>query len=83
MNLAELDTALGAIGLSPQLVALGGRADLAWCVESTGEGKWEVFWYERGNKTGLACLNTESEACFQLLGRLTYSQLLAGAIGIR
>lgn len=83
MNLAELGTALAAIGVSPQLVALGGRADLAWCVEGTGDGKWEVFWYERGNKTGLVCLSTESEACFQLLGRLTYSQLLAGAIGIR
>lgn len=83
MNLAELDRALAAIGVSTQLVALGGRADLAWCVESARDGTWEVFWYERGNKTGLVCLNTEHEACFQLLGRLTYSQLLAGAIGIQ
>lgn len=83
MNLAELHRALAAIGVSPQLVALGGRADLAWCVESTRDGKWEVYWYERGNKTGLVCLNTEYEACFKLLGRLTYSQLLARAIGIQ
>jgi hypothetical protein len=40
-----------------------------------------VYWYERGNKNGLVRLASESDACFQLLGRLSYSQLLAGTIG--
>lgn len=44
---------------------------------------WEVYWYERGTKNQLVRLTTESDACFQLLGRLTYSQLLAGAIGLK
>lgn len=80
MNLAELARVLAAIGISPQVLALGGHADYSWCVEQTPDGAWEVYWYERGNKSGLVQLRTESDACFQLLGRLAYSQLLAGAI---
>ncbi|WP_138158211.1 hypothetical protein [Mycolicibacterium neoaurum] len=83
MNLTELRKALAAIGVPSPLVALGRHADLARCVERSDEGQWEVFSYKRGNKNSLACLNTESEACYQLLGRLAYSQLLAGAIGVR
>ena len=80
MNLTELARVLDAIGISPQVLALGGRADYSWCVEQTSDAIWEVFWYERGNKNQLAQLRSESDACFQLLGRLAYSQLLAGAI---
>lgn len=42
---------------------------------------WEVFWLERGNKIDLARHRSEAHACFQLLGRLAYTQLAAGAIG--
>lgn len=81
MNLTELAQALTDIGIAATTVALGGRADYTWCVDQSSEdGAWEVYWYERGNKNNLVRLTTESEACFQLLGRLTYSQLLAGAI---
>ncbi|HET9137788.1 hypothetical protein [Actinophytocola sp.] len=80
MNLAELGDALERIGVSPQVVALGGHAEYCWCVEQAEDGAWEVFWRERGNKNNLVRLPTEETACFQLLGRLTYSQLLAGAI---
>ncbi|OKH73288.1 hypothetical protein EB72_19350 [Mycobacterium sp. SWH-M1] len=44
---------------------------------------WEVYWYERGNKNGLVRLSNESEACYQLLGRLTYSRLLGGTLALR
>ena len=80
MNVVELADALGRIGISPEVVALGGHAEYCWCVEQAQDGAWEVFWQERGNKNNLVRLATEEEACFQLLGRLTYSQLLAGAI---
>ncbi|HET8643375.1 MAG TPA: hypothetical protein VFM37_15665 [Pseudonocardiaceae bacterium] len=80
MNLAELERAVEAIGISTEVVVLGGHAEMAWCVEQAGDGAWEVYWRERGNKVELARLPTESQACHQLLGRLTYSQLLAGAI---
>lgn len=80
MNMAELARALEAIGISPEIVVLGGHAEMAWCIEQAPDGAWEVYWRERGNKVELARLVTEQQACHQLLGRLTYSQLLAGAI---
>ena len=83
MNLNELGQALAKIGISRQVLALGGQADYSWCVEPGTDGMWEVYWYERGTKNGLVRLPTESDACLQLLGRLTYSQLLAGAIELR
>ncbi|BBZ61992.1 hypothetical protein BST34_04755 [Mycolicibacterium monacense DSM 44395] len=83
MNQTELARALETIGISRQVLALGGHADYSWCLEQSDDGMWEVYWYERGTKNQLVRLTTESDACFQLLGRLTYSQLLAGAIGLK
>jgi hypothetical protein len=80
VTLAELPDALDRIGISRQLIALGGTAEYAWCVEEADNGAWEVFWMERGNKNNLVRLPSEDAACLYLLGRLTYSQLLAGAI---
>lgn len=81
MNLTELARVLSAIGIGPEVLALGGHADYSWCVEQSSDGAWEVYWYERGNKNSLVRLPTEVDACFQLLGRLSYSQVLAQAIG--
>jgi hypothetical protein len=80
MNISELRPALARIGIAERDVALGGRADYSWCVEQSADGMWEVFWYERGSQNDLHRIAGESEACFLLLGRLTYSQLLAGNI---
>jgi hypothetical protein len=80
VNMAELARALEAIGISPEIVVLGGHAEMAWCIEQAHDGAWEVYWRERGNKVELARLATEQQACNLLLGRLTYSQLLAGSI---
>jgi hypothetical protein len=80
VNLTELHRVLTTIGIDPRVLAIGGHADYSWCVEQAGDKAWEVYWYERGNKNGLVRLATEEDACFQLLGRLSYSQLLAGAI---
>ncbi|WP_237570085.1 hypothetical protein [Mycolicibacterium lacusdiani] len=81
MNLAELGKALEMVGMPPRVLALGGEAENSWCVNQASDGLWEVFWMERGNKIDLVRLATESDACFQLLGRLAYTQLAAGAIG--
>jgi hypothetical protein len=80
VNLTELADALDRIGIPRQLVALGGSAEYAWCVEQAEDGAWEVYWLERGNKNNLVRLPGEDAACLYLLGRLTYSQLLAGAV---
>lgn len=81
MNLAELTKALDLIGMPARVVSLGGQADNSWCVDQAPDATWEVFWMERGNKIDLVRVRTESDACFQLLGRLAYTQLAAGAIG--
>lgn len=70
MNLIELATTLSAIGVPKEVVALGGRADYAWCIEQVPDGNREVFWYERGNKNGVVTFSNESDACHQLLARL-------------
>jgi hypothetical protein len=81
MNLTELGIALNKIGIADEVLALGGEAEMCWCVSPAADGEWEVFWMERGNKIGVVRLQKEEQACFQLLGRLTYSQLLGGVIG--
>lgn len=81
MDLPELARALELIGMPSRVVVLGGRADNSWCVERADGGKWEVFWMERGNKIDLVCLDSEADACFQILGRLAYTQLAAKIIG--
>ncbi|BDX32237.1 hypothetical protein TUM20985_27840 [Mycobacterium antarcticum] len=81
MNLGELAKALDLIGIHARAVSLGGDAENSWCIGQVPDGTWEVFWMERGNKIDSVVLPTESAACFQLLGRLAYTQLAAGAIG--
>ncbi|KMO79424.1 hypothetical protein [Mycolicibacterium obuense] len=83
MNVTELRRALRALEIPDRELALGGQAEYSWCVEPSTDGLWEVYWYERGNKNGLARLSTESEACYYLLGRLTYSRLLGGTLAVR
>jgi hypothetical protein len=83
VNLTELARVLAAIGTAPEVLALGGHADYSWCVEQSSDSEWEAHWYEWATKNGLVRLATESDACFQLLGRVSYGQLLANAIGPR
>ena len=82
MNLAELAKALDLIGMPERVLSLGGQAENNWCVDQAPDCTWEVFWMERGNKIDLVSLRTESDACFQLLGRLAYTQIAARAIGL-
>lgn len=78
MDREELKSAIAEIGISDRLVAVEGYAEYAWCVVEGEDGAWEVFWGERGNKGDLETFSSEHQACSYLLGRLTYSQILAG-----
>jgi len=82
MNLAELAKAIDLIGMPERVLSLGGQAENSWCVDQAPDGTWEVFWMERGNKIDLVSFRTEADACFQLLGRLAYTQIAARAIGL-
>ncbi len=60
---------------------LGDDAEQAFTVRPTAEGKWEVFYQERGQKEDHNVFATESAACYYLLGELAYAQLRRGRIG--
>jgi hypothetical protein len=78
VNIQELESAVAAIGIPARMVAAGGHAQFSWSLEQAEDGAWEVYWLERGDKNDLERFATENQACTYLLGRLTYSQILAG-----
>lgn len=82
MNLGELAKALGLIGIPAGVLSLGGQAENSWCIDRAADATWQVFWMERGSKIDLVSLRTESDACFQLLGRLAYTQIASRAVGL-
>ena len=79
MNTDELASAIKRIGIPERMVVAGGFAEYAWCVDRDEEdGAWEVYYLERGDKNYLQRFDDEDQACCYMLGRLTYSQILAG-----
>lgn len=43
---------------------------------------WEVFWREQGNRYDWASFTNEQVACHYLFGRLAWSQVVRGAVGV-
>lgn len=77
MNLHVLDETLRRLGIPTTLVSLGYHVDSTWCVVPTG-GHWEVYWCSQAVKHSYAELADEPTACYFLLGKLVYDQVLAG-----
>jgi hypothetical protein len=77
---------LGAVGIPPELVSVGTEADNAWCLirsevpDEMGTTGWEVFWREQGNRYDWARFSNEQVACHYLFGRLTWAQVVRGAL---
>lgn len=78
MNVGELASAAKLIGIPEELLVAGGHAQLTWSVEEADDGMWEVYWLERGDKGDLERFANENQACTYMLGRLAYTQILAG-----
>jgi hypothetical protein len=78
VNSQELISAASRIGIPDRLVIVGDTAEFAWCVTEAEDGAWEVYWMERGNKGDLERFANENQACTYMLGRLAYTQVLAG-----
>jgi hypothetical protein len=79
---------LQAVGVPSEAVSVGAEADNAWCLladeqpdESGGFG-WEVFWREQGNRYDWARFTSEHVACHYLFGRLAWSQVARGVVGV-
>lgn len=63
MTVDELEQELNKIGVSKDLYSLmiGGFPNEKLCIVK--EESWQVYYSERGHKTGLKTFDTEAEAC--------------------
>ncbi|NLK78583.1 MAG: hypothetical protein GX284_12950 [Clostridiales bacterium] len=63
MTIKELEQELEQIGVPKDLysIMIGGLPNEKLCI--VREGKWQVYYSERGNKSGLKVFETETEAC--------------------
>jgi len=88
MNAESITTWLETVGVPVEVVSVGTEADNAWCLlreEPVGEDSavtWEVFWREQGNRYDWARFSNEQVACHYLFGRLTWAQVVRGAVGV-
>lgn len=63
MNIKELESRLISENIQSDLYSLdGGLPNEAYCI-SQSNGSWEVYYSERGNKSGLRIFQNEEEAC--------------------
>jgi hypothetical protein len=82
MNTESIVRWLTALGVPPEVVSVGAEADNAWCVLPSEDSTWEVFWREQGNRYDWARFTNEQVACHYLFGRLAWSQVARGAVGV-
>lgn len=87
MNMESVVRWLETIGVPREVVSVGAEADNAWCVLRVDESEegapvWEVFWREQGNRYDWARFSNEQVACHYLFGRLAWSQVARGAVGL-
>ena len=70
MTIIELERELLQLGISDDLYSImtGGLPNEKLCIVK--EDKWQVYYSERGNKSGLKIFETETEACEHFLGEI-------------
>jgi hypothetical protein len=69
MTKAELKTTLEQVGVYPEAYSLdGGFPSERYVISQEANGRWDVYYSERGQKTGLRSFDSESAACQILFG---------------
>ena len=70
MNITELENKLNMLKISTGLysIMIGGLPNEKLCI--VHEETWQVYYSERGRKTGLKEFKTETEACEYFLEKL-------------
>lgn len=87
MNAESIAEWLAAVGVPAEILSIGAEADNSWCIvrdetpDEDGTFCWEVFWREQGNRYDWARFTNEQVACHYLFGRLTWAQVVRGAVG--
>ena len=75
MRIGELRAVLDGAGVDPRAYSLEGGLPSEAYVIAPGAGRWEVYYSERGQRSGLETFYDEDEACArfleQVLGDLT------------
>jgi len=71
MNITDLPNALAANGIRSEVVCFNGVRTAAeqYCIEKRGS-VWVVYYFERGDETGLKQFGNEEEACSYLINLL-------------
>ena len=85
MNAESVVELLAAVGVPAGVVSIGVEADNTWCLVADTDREnpgWEVFWREQGNRYDWARFTSEQVACHYLFGRLTWSQVVRGVVGV-
>jgi hypothetical protein len=82
MNTQSIHRWLDVLGVPVEVVSVGAEADNAWCLMPVEDNGWEVFWREQGNRYDWARFSSEQVACHYLFGRLAWSQVARGAVGV-
>ncbi|MEV0249032.1 TNT domain-containing protein [Nocardia sp. NPDC050712] len=67
MNFAELEKIVRGLGAPTSELGIGRKRDDAFCVVEE-DGKYLVFWYERGSEIDLCVYQSEAAACYGFLG---------------
>jgi hypothetical protein len=72
MTLAELRNKLVSSKVPSDAYSLaGGLPNEAYCIEER-DGKWHVYYSERGSRTGLKVFGTEQAACDHFFALLVH-----------
>ncbi|MFI9381106.1 hypothetical protein [Kutzneria sp. NPDC052558] len=78
ISLNSLPDFLETIGIDDDDVSIGENADNRWCILQREDGKWSVFYRERGGNFDESVFDHESDACYTMLGRMTLLQITRG-----
>jgi hypothetical protein len=71
MKLADLKAKLDAAGVLPEAYSLtGGLPSERYVLNQLAGGRWEVYYSERGLKSGLHSFEAEDAACKHLLDQI-------------
>lgn len=71
MTKAELKTKLGQAGVYAEAYSLdGGLPNESYVLCQEANGRWDVYYSERGQKSGLRSFDSESAACQFFLDQL-------------
>ena len=78
ISIDSLPDYLEIIGIDTDDVSVGDYADDRWCVMQRQDGKWTVFYRERGGNFDESVFDNEADACYAMLGRMTLLQITRG-----